>query len=107
MAVPAPNTIPAEDNMEQYYGWQWELNANCKSEDPEYFFPTSIAEWNDRLPTLRKICGECVVRDMCLRTALAEGRQHGFWGGKSEKERRLMIRKVGLKRLIDYLDSNH
>ena len=68
----------------------WSALAVCKQLDPEDFFPEK------GVPTQlqRKICLGCEVVDQCLQYALDHDEQFGIWGGKSERERRRMSRRM-------------
>lgn len=57
------------------------------------FFPERGAS----LKRARAICAECPVREQCLEHALTQPEKCGIWGGKSEKERRVMRRERGLR----------
>ena len=39
------------------------------------------------------ICAECPVSETCLEYALAHRIDHGVWGGRSERERRRILRR--------------
>ena len=40
-----------------------------------------------------RVCAVCTVKTECLEYALEEGEVHGVWGGKTETERRLLLRR--------------
>jgi len=68
-------------------GWQrW---AACRGVDPELFFP----ERGEQTRSAKRICAACLVRVDCLEFALANTEKFGIWGGKSERERRLLRRE--------------
>jgi WhiB family redox-sensing transcriptional regulator len=56
--------------------------------DPELFFPDRGASTREA----KAVCRGCVVREDCLEHALANAERFGIWGGKSERERRLLRR---------------
>jgi WhiB family redox-sensing transcriptional regulator len=72
----------------------WRLNAACRDEDPELFFPIGTSG-----PALlqvkeaKAICGRCPVIDQCLEWALENNQDSGVWGGLDENERRRMRRR--------------
>jgi WhiB family redox-sensing transcriptional regulator len=69
--------------------------AKCvEIEDKDFFFPDTVRIERKRLTQLRQICGGCIHRKECLDFALKNGVEHGFWGGKTPKERRVPDRKV-------------
>ena len=60
----------------------------CSGVDPDIFFP----EKGGDTKTPKKICADCVIRDLCLEYALQNGERIGIWGGTSERERRRIRR---------------
>jgi WhiB family redox-sensing transcriptional regulator len=70
--------------------------GNCAVEniEPELFFDEEDTKgfYMERLPVLRKICGNCVVRNECLEYALRNDVQ-GFWGSTTHQERRAIRRR--------------
>jgi WhiB family redox-sensing transcriptional regulator len=64
----------------------WFAYANCKGLDPEFMFPTR----GDDTGPAKLVCKGCVVRDECLEYALVHVIKFGVWGGRSEKQRRVM-----------------
>ncbi|HEY1176509.1 MAG TPA: WhiB family transcriptional regulator [Phytomonospora sp.] len=44
--------------------------------------------------TAKEICGHCPVTEACLEWAMAHPSERGYWGGKSENERRAMRRRA-------------
>ncbi len=67
---------------------QWMARGKCQSVAPETFFPS------DGLGVIRaqRICASCPVQDECLEYAIENHIDHGVWGGRSERERRRIIR---------------
>jgi len=67
---------------------EWMSNGKCKTTDPEMFFPS------DGLGVIKaqRICAKCPVSEQCLEYALDNHIDHGVWGGKSERERRRILR---------------
>ncbi|MFD5064922.1 WhiB family transcriptional regulator [Streptomyces sp. NPDC058394] len=78
----------------------WRQHAVCQEEDPELFFPVGnsgpalldIAE-------AKAVCHRCQVTEQCLRWALDFDQADGVWGGRSEGERRGMLRGLVRSRL--------
>jgi WhiB family transcriptional regulator, redox-sensing transcriptional regulator len=79
----------------------WRDHALCAQTDPDAMFP----EKGEGTRSARTICGMCPVRASdirddqgyggtgeCLEYALANQERFGVWGGKSERERRLIQR---------------
>lgn len=73
----------------------WVEQGNCRSYDPEIFFPVS-ATGVGRIDTEQalSICRSCTVRPECLRWALRVGEAHGVWGGTTPEQRRYMRREL-------------
>ncbi len=67
---------------------EWMADGKCRSVSPETFFPS------DGLGVIQaqKICASCEVADQCLEYALENHIDHGVWGGRSERERRRILR---------------
>jgi WhiB family transcriptional regulator, redox-sensing transcriptional regulator len=72
----------------------WDLAA-CQSADPELFFPvTERGPAMSQLLRAKAICAGCRVRQQCLDYAISTHQPHGVWGGTSERERRMLRRRV-------------
>lgn len=74
---------------------QFKNEANCASTDPEIFFTKDRGGY-DFMPTLRVICGACHAKDECLEYAVTHS-VSGFWGNTTEKERRAIRKKRGIR----------
>jgi WhiB family redox-sensing transcriptional regulator len=72
----------------------WMEVGKCKDLSPSIFFPSDGVGVQEA----QRICAECPVAEACLEYALVERVDHGVWGGKSERERRRILRRrrVGL-----------
>ena len=68
----------------------WRKQARCRGVDPAVFYPVSD---EDEAPEAKEICAECPVREPCLEYALTVREKHGVWGGRTERERRRLIRQ--------------
>ena len=66
----------------------WMESGKCREVDPDIFFPS------DGVGVIRaqKICGACPAQAQCLEYALENHIDHGVWGGRSERERRRILR---------------
>jgi hypothetical protein len=71
----------------------------CSGLDPNRFFTENTSEQKG----LKEICDNCPVEQQCLGYALEQKVNHGFWGGKSERQRRgiLARRRKGKLQLAD------
>jgi WhiB family redox-sensing transcriptional regulator len=68
-------------------------DALCrKIENANIFFPESRAEERKTLPFVKEFCGKCIERKECLEYALNEEIPFGIWGGKTPKERGLILK---------------
>ena len=63
---------------------------------PTIFFPSDGVG----VQAAQRICAECPVAEACLQYALEERVDHGVWGGKSERERRRMLRRRRIGRAV-------
>lgn len=67
----------------------WADDALCAQTDPEVFNPD---KGSTTLPA-KSVCAACPVINQCLEYALATNQRFGVWGGKSERERRKILRE--------------
>ena len=66
----------------------WQEFANCRSVDPELFFPNGTGGTiTSAINNAKKVCASCLVRTECLDWAVETGQYNGVWGGLDEKER--------------------
>ena len=75
-------------------GTEWMAEGNCRDESPSVFFPSDGVG----VEVARRVCASCPVKGDCLEYALANGIDHGVWGGASERERRRIARRRRLER---------
>ena len=68
----------------------WMAHGNCVGKPANIFFPSS----GQGVDKARRICQECRVQEACLSYALGNRINHGVWGGRSERERRRLLRRV-------------
>jgi len=63
--------------------------ANCaEMADPDFFFPNSGVELEQRLPAYKEICGSCIHQTECLTYALDNQIFEGIWAGTTPDQRR-------------------
>jgi len=72
----------------------WMAEGNCRDESPSLFFPSDGVG----VEVARRVCAGCPAKTPCLEYALANGIDHGVWGGASERERRRIARRRRLER---------
>lgn len=70
----------------------WRQHAECRYIDPETFFPLNKNNRADEAKA-KAVCQRCPSESSCLKWALDKGMTHGIWGGKSEDEREVLIRR--------------
>src|SRR5690606_6979844 len=93
------DTEPADD---------WRHRAACRGEDPELFFPIGTSG-----PALlqveqaKAVCRRCSVIDQCLAEALQRREMYGIWGGTTEAERAVLIRRRTKREYFDMLRERH
>ncbi len=66
----------------------WVHRGACRGLDTNMFFPERGD--TDGLEKARAVCQECPVTQKCLEYALFTVQRFGIWGGKSERERRII-----------------
>jgi WhiB family transcriptional regulator, redox-sensing transcriptional regulator len=72
----------------------WRHKAECRTEDPELFFPIGTSgPALAQIAEAKAVCRRCPVRRECLAWALASGQDAGIWGGLTEDERRALKRR--------------
>lgn len=67
----------------------WMDDARCTETDPEAFFPAKGAS----IRAVKRVCDTCKVEAACLLYALDHDERFGVWGGKSERERRVLKKR--------------
>jgi WhiB family redox-sensing transcriptional regulator len=67
----------------------WMAQGKCRELPPAVFFPSDGLG----VQAAQRICADCPVSDTCLEYALANRIDHGVWGGRSERERRRILRR--------------
>ncbi|MGW0696814.1 MULTISPECIES: WhiB family transcriptional regulator [unclassified Streptomyces] len=73
----------------------WRMQAACRDEDPELFFPIgSTGPAIVQTEEAKAVCGGCPVRELCLEWAMEHGQDSGVWGGLGEAERRALKRRT-------------
>ena len=68
---------------------QWRSLARCLGANPDIFHPPL----DDDAEEAKAICALCPVREPCLEHAITAREHHGVWGGRTERERRRLIRQ--------------
>jgi WhiB family redox-sensing transcriptional regulator len=72
----------------------WRVDAACREQDTELFFPVGPTSEVDAATALaRAVCERCPVSDACLHDALTLRIEHGIWGGTTPQEREKLVRE--------------
>lgn len=68
-------------------------DAPCQSADPEIFFPDPTDR--KRIIEAKSLCNKCqpLNKDRCLSFAINNRVNYGVWGGLTEEERDVIVRK--------------
>jgi len=67
---------------------EWRIKAACRGMDVNLFFPEAGVHIS-QIRAIRAICESCSVKVECLESTLYSDMDlHGFFGGKSPRERR-------------------
>lgn len=66
----------------------WAPQAACSKAEPDALFVQGAAQQQ-----AKQICLRCPVIAECLADALDNRTEFGVWGGKTERERRAMLRR--------------
>ncbi len=74
--------------MEPVMDTEWMARGKCRDMPPAIFFPSDGLG----VQAAQRICADCPVAEECLEYALANRIDHGVWGGRSERERRRILR---------------
>jgi len=69
--------------------FDWQDEANCVGLGDLFFFDRGSPA--KKIETARGICKACKVSKQCLKFALDNRFEYGIWGGKTPKERMLML----------------
>ena len=78
--------------------WSWQLQAKCRGQSPEMFFPEEHTGTGRRREELaaKRICGQCPVLNECRDHALRTPELHGIWGAMTPRERS-QVRTIRLR----------
>ena len=86
--LPSQRGAPTEERRD------WWRSAASQEADPELFFPVAArGPATGEIARAKAVCATCRVRRQCLQYALATHQIHGVWGGTTEDERQLHLRR--------------
>lgn len=69
-------------------GHEWRDDAACKGLDPNLFHTARGESTREGIA----VCAGCLVIEQCLEYAMSNNIKVGIWGGKSERQRRMLRR---------------
>lgn len=86
-------------NLEPLHeSWEWQYEGACRGSSVEDFY----LEHNQRGTSKRKkelaavaICNNCPVIQQCREHALKVPEIYGVWGGLTEEQRRIILKRIG------------
>jgi len=76
--------------------WDWQLQGLCRGVDSSVFFHPDGERGRARVQRERRakeMCRSCPVMNQCRAHALDVGEPYGIWGGLSETERELLLKR--------------
>ncbi|ADU00888.1 MULTISPECIES: WhiB family transcriptional regulator [Mycolicibacterium] len=80
--------------------WDWQMQGVCRGVDSAMFFHPDGERGRARAQRemrAKEMCRRCPVIAQCRSHALAVGEPYGIWGGLSESERELLLKR-GIRR---------
>ena len=78
------------------HAWQWQRLGACRGMDSAVFFHPEGERGparSGREAQAKQICASCPVLAQCRAHALAVHEPYGVWGGLSESERDVIVRR--------------
>jgi WhiB family transcriptional regulator, redox-sensing transcriptional regulator len=75
---------------------EWMARGKCREVPPTVFFPSDGVG----VQAAQRICADCPVAEPCLEYALVNRIDHGIWGGRSERERRRILRRRRMSEVV-------
>jgi WhiB family transcriptional regulator, redox-sensing transcriptional regulator len=94
--MPQPQQLPGP-NADT---WDWQMAGLCRGVDSAMFFHPDGERGRARAQRemrAKEMCRQCPVVTQCRAHALAVGEPYGIWGGLSESERELLLKR-GIRR---------
>lgn len=88
--------------------WDWQMQAACRGMSSSFFFHPWGERGSARLERVeraKEVCAGCPVMDACRRHALQVQEEYGVWGGLSEEERMVLLKR-GPRRLWHRVRAN-
>ena len=91
--------LPVGEGDDETMSTEWMAEGKCREVPPAVFFPSDGLG----VQKAQRICAECTVTEECLEYALVNHIDHGVWGGRSERERRRIMRR----RRLELVGTSH
>lgn len=80
----------------------WRDKASCRTEDPNLFFASEVTPAGQaNIRHAKVICWRCPSMYQCGQWAIDTRQGFGVWGGVSERERRAILRRRGIRLVED------
>src|SRR5262245_58095570 len=95
-SMPQPQQLPGP-NADI---WDWQMQGLCRGVDSSMFFHPDGERGRARAQRemrAKEMCRRCPVVAQCRSHALAVGEPYGIWGGLSESDRELLLKR-GIRR---------
>ncbi len=76
--------------------WDWQRQGRCRGMDSSVFYSPDGERGNEkkmREAGAKTICNPCPVKSECLDFALQTEELYGVWGGTTEGERRVILKR--------------
>jgi len=92
--MPEPKKLPTDfPRPREYVSMDWRGEAACSSPtvDTSWWFPERSGR--PYLERALRYCNVCPVKQECLEYALESKEAHGIWGGLTDAERRVELKR--------------
>jgi WhiB family redox-sensing transcriptional regulator len=80
-----------------YRPMPWTADALCAdhtAHDPDLWFPSENgSRARLQIRAAKEVCIDCPVQALCLEAALTDPHLEGIWGGKTETERKHILKR--------------
>lgn len=91
---PPPDSSDGRDMPERDLTWR--RYGACVGKPTAWWYPSSEVLLTDEVLEAKALCEGCPVKEQCLAWALAH-EDDGIWAGTSERERRRIRRRAGIR----------
>ena len=76
--------------------WDWQMHGLCRGADSSVFFHPDGERGRARAQRemrAKQMCKQCPVITQCRSHALRVGEPYGIWGGLSESDREILVKR--------------